>query len=83
MTKEDIQEKVKETVLDLNPELERHYEKEKNTPLDELYFDSLDRVEMVLELEEKVGVEIADEEWDRADTISAAEQLLFEKAGLT
>ena len=49
--------------------------------IDDLNADSLDLVELIMELEEEFGVKISDEEADRIKTVKDAMDYLHEHAG--
>jgi len=71
MTNEDIEKKVKEIIIE-----QLGVSEDKVTPDakfdDDLGADSLDRVELVMSLEEEFGLEIPDEEAEKISTVGQA-----------
>ena len=71
MAEQNIEEKVKEIVAE-----RLRIDKSKATPdasfVNDLGADSLDQVELVMALEDEFGLEIADEEAQKLDTVGKA-----------
>lgn len=71
MTNEDIKKKVKEIIIEQLGISEDKVTSEAKFD-DDLGADSLDRVELVMSLEEEFGLEIPDEEAEKISTVGQA-----------
>lgn len=78
MEKIEIEKKVKEIVME-KLQVEAGAVTENASFIDDLGADSLDTVELVMDFEEKFGVEIPDEDAEKIRTVGDAIKYLEEK----
>ena len=49
----------------INSEFNFNFEVTQETPIEDLSFDSIDHIELLMELEEEFDIEISDEDYDK------------------
>lgn len=61
-----MREQIGNRVLEvINSEFNFNFEVTQETPIEDLGFDSIDHIELLMELEEEFDMEISDEEYDK------------------
>jgi acyl carrier protein len=78
MERSEIEKKVKDIVID-KLQVDASAISESSSFVDDLGADSLDTVELVMDFEEKFGVEIPDEDAEKIRTVGDAVKYLEEK----
>ena len=79
MTKEEVFEQIKAMLIDQLGVDEEDVKMEASFQ-DDLYADSLDLVELIMEMEDKFGVKISDEEAQNIRTVSEAVEFVSARA---
>ena len=61
-----MREQIGNRVLEvINSEFNFNFEVTQETPIEDLGFDSIDHIELLMELEEEFDIEISDEDYDK------------------
>lgn len=79
ITEDSYFKRIKEVILEVNPNLNPNAITLKAHTIDDLGLDSLETVEYVMGLEEKFDIEIPDEEADLLVTVEKARDYLKER----
>ncbi len=79
MTKEDVKQIVKDIIAEIAPDEELGDLDDEQRLRDQLELDSMDFLDIVMELRKQHGIEVPEEDYPRLESLSSCAEYLFPK----